>query len=47
MIISCYILQEGYTFIHLASRGGHVQMVEKLISLGADVNIADKVSVNY
>ena len=43
----CYFLQYGDTPIHLASRYGHVQMVEKLISLGADVNVVDEVSVNY
>ena len=44
----CYFLQDGYTPIHLAlSLDGHVQVVEKLISLGADVNVADEVSVNY
>ena len=42
----CYFLQDGYTPIHLALRCGHVEMVEKLLSLGADVNVADKVSVN-
>ena len=42
-----YFLQDGYTPIHLASRYGHVRVVEKLISSGADVNVVDKVSVNY
>ena len=43
----CYFLQDGYTPIHLASRCGHVQVVEKLLSLGADFNVVNKVSVNY
>jgi len=41
-----YYLQYGYTPIHLASNDGHVQVVEKLISSGADVNVVNKVSVN-
>ena len=45
----CYFLQDGDTPIHLALRYGHVEVVEKLISSGADVNVVDKVSVtcNY
>ena len=42
----CHFLQNGNTPIHLASRYGHVQVVEKLLSSGADVNVVDKVSVN-
>ena len=44
-----YYLQDGDTPIHLASSDGHVEVVEKLISSGADVNVVDKVSVtcNY
>ena len=45
--IICYFLQDGDTSIHLASRHDHVQVVKKLISLGADVNVVNKVSVNY
>jgi len=41
-----YFLQDGYTPIHLALIFRHVQVIEKLISLGADVNVFDKVSVN-
>ena len=43
----CYFLQYGDTPIHLASMYGHVEVIEKLISSGADVNVVDKVSVNY
>ena len=43
----CYSLQDGNIPIHLASRDGHVQVVEKLISSEADVNVVDKVNVNY
>ena len=43
----CYFLQYGDTPIHLALRYGHVEVVEKLISSGANVNVVDKVSVMY
>jgi len=43
----CYFLQNGETPIHLASMHGYVQVIEKLISSGAYVNVVDKVSVNY
>ena len=43
----CYFLQNRETPIHLASRHGYVQVVEKLISLGANVNVVYKVSINY
>jgi len=42
----CYFFQDGYTPIHLTSRYGHVEVVEKLISLGANVNVVNIVSVN-
>ena len=41
------ILQDSHTLIHLASSDGHVELVEKFITSGADVNVADGVSVNY
>ena len=45
----CDLLQDGDTPIHSALRRSHVEVVEKLISSGADVNVVDKVSVtcNY
>ena len=43
----CYFLQDGDTPIHLALRRGHVEVVEKLISSGANVNVVDQLSVNY
>jgi len=43
----CYYLQDEDTPIHLASRRGHVEVVEKLISSEADVNVVNRVSVNY
>ena len=42
----CCFLQDGNTPIHLVLRYGQVELVEKLISSGADVNVVDKVSVN-
>jgi len=44
---SVYFLQDSHTLIHLASCDGHVELIEKLISSGADVNVVDEVSVNY
>ena len=44
---SVYFLQDSHTLIHLASSYGHVELIEKLISSGADVNVVDRVSVNY
>ena len=44
---SAYILQDSYTVIHLASSDGQVELVETLMSSGVDINIVDKVSVNY
>ena len=40
-----YPLQDGYTPLHLAARGGHTMCVEHILSTpGIDVNIKDKVS---
>ena len=40
-----YQLQEGYTPLHYAARGGHTTCVEHLLSTpGIDVNIKDEVS---
>ena len=47
MHMLCYFLQHEDTHIHLALRDGHVEVVEKLIRSGANVNVVDKVSVNY
>ena len=46
IIISAYFLQDSTTLIHLASSDGQVELVEKLISSGADVNVVCEVSVN-
>ena len=37
----CFLIQDED--IHLASRNGHVQVVENLINSGADVDIVNKV----
>ena len=40
-----YLLQGGYTPLHLAAKGGHTSCVEHLLSTpGIDVNIQNKVS---
>ena len=40
-----YPLQDGYTPLHYAARGGHTTCVERLLSTpGIDVNITDVVS---
>ena len=41
-----FFAQNEYTPIHLASKHDHVQVVEKLMSLGANVNAVTKVSVS-
>jgi len=33
--------------IHLALRYHYVQVVDKLLSSGADINVVDKVSINH
>jgi len=37
--VTCILLQWGRTALHHAAIGGHVQVVETLIRLGADVNV--------
>ena len=41
----CTYLQDGVTPLYWAARDGHIEVVRHLISSGADVNKADKVSV--
>ena len=38
------IVQEGQTPLHKASEEGYYKVVEVLLTAGADVNFADKVS---
>ena len=42
--VTCIFLQDRWTALHWAASRGHVQVVETLIRLGADVNALDKVS---
>ena len=46
VIIICgvYSLQVGDTALHLAAYFGHTETVDQLVSVGADVNISNKVS---
>ncbi len=37
-------LQNGETAIYIASKNGHVKVVEMLVAHGADVNLVDEVS---
>jgi len=41
--MTCILLQLGKTALYWATAYGHVQVVETLIRLGADVNALDKV----
>jgi len=45
LLCVCTYLQYGRTPLHWAVRNGHIEVVRHLISSGADVNKADKVSV--
>jgi ankyrin repeat protein len=37
--------RNGHTFLHLAARGGHVNMVERLLRDGADPNVLDAAGI--
>ena len=39
------IVQERYTALHLASDGGHLNVVQVLIEAGCDVNAVDEVNL--
>jgi len=41
----CIYLQDGWTPLHQAAHNGHIEVVRHLLSSGADVNKATKVSV--
>ena len=42
--VTCILLQEGRTALHDAAMMGHVEAIETLIRLGADVNTLNEVS---
>jgi len=42
--VTCILLQWGKAALTEAAYRGHVQVVETLIRLGADVNVLDEVS---
>ena len=39
-----FYLQDGRTPLHMAAAAGHLNVVQYLVSSGADVNLKDKVS---
>ena len=41
------IIQNGVTALHYASQEGHVTIVKLLLEKGADVNICDKVVMDF
>ena len=42
----CYYLQDGASSLMLASKYGHVEVVDKLLQQGARVDLQNKVSRN-
>ena len=40
-----FLIQSGYTPLHMASRGGHEVIVELLLNSGADYSCTDEVFV--
>nr|WP_255521133.1 MULTISPECIES: ankyrin repeat domain-containing protein [Wolbachia] len=38
---------KGYTFLHIAARYGDLDMVEKLLDMGADINAKDNDGCTY
>ena len=46
-MVSMVTTQEGVTALKLASQEGHVIVVRLLLEYGADVNICDKVVIDF
>ena len=46
-MVSMLTTQEGVTALHFASEEGHVTVVRLLLQKGADVNICNKVVMDF
>ena len=44
LLYCCYLIQDKITPVYVAAQEGHVEALSVLISAGADINAADKVS---